>query len=337
MYFPNPFKFKGMQAKSSTSLRPGPRPNLAFWAFLLACLLWMSPWRRRVVAENARRAGLVRVGFGGLRWLLLYHALRDLLGLFSASYPKQMVVAKRSAGHLADMRRGKCLFLTAHVHHFEAFAAFLAAEGVPLRAVARPMSRAWAQRWLVRLRELIGNPVIWSARPQKRPRGAREAGQTPESTRAQLSDKTAEPLRKISAPAIWLREALRHVQTGGCLALLWDQRPPGNAGVTGAFFGEAVICDPLPGWLMGHLGPDLAIYAGYLQPDGKVRLLCLHTPDGSREIEARKTELEGRVLARYHRWLEAVTRRHPGYAYWMLHRRFGATIITPGITCEEQS
>lgn len=313
MYFPNPFKFKGMQAKSSTSLRPGPRPDLAFWAFLLACLLWMSPWRRRVVAENARRAG-----FGGLRWLLLFHALRDLLGLFSASYPRRMGVASRSESHLAAMRRGKCLFLTAHVHHFEAFASFLAAEGVPLRAVARPMSRPWAQGWLVRIRERIGNPVIWSARPQKR--GADGDGVAGERAgRVEVGV----PARKTPAPALWLREALRHVQTGGCLALLWDQRPPGNAGVTGAFFGEPVICDPLPGWLMDHLGPDLSIYAGYLRPDGKVRLLCLHAPDASRELKSSKRELERRVLARYHRWLEAVTRRHPGYAYWMLHRRFG--------------
>jgi lauroyl/myristoyl acyltransferase len=328
MYFPNPFKFKGMHPIRFASIRSGRRPDLAFWAFLLATLLWVLGWRRRVLAQNLRLAGLTPVAGAEreslgrflprvfdeviLRWFLLFNAARDLFSLLTASYPRPLIMAENATTQSAirEMRSGPSLFLAAHVHHFEAMGAFLVTQGVPLRGVARPMSRPWAQRWLIRLRERLGLPVIWSERPTH---GKSENG----------------PSEKRHGSSLWLRQAVRHVTTGGCLALLWDQRPPGNSSVTGAFFGKVVACDSLPALVMHRYGQNLPIYVGFMQPDGKVRLLCINPPQGSRDVAGNKKRvLENhaalqRVLVRYHRWLEAVTRKHTGYAYWLLHRRFG--------------
>jgi hypothetical protein len=310
------------------------RPDLAFWASILALVLVIFGWKRQVVGAN--RAQVVRYlrrhstdslpTLQASRWspnsdrvspftrplrlylALVYHAARDLLGLLTATYPRRLTAAPGSEGHLQAMRAGPCLFLTAHVHHFEALGSFLKSEGVPLLAIARPMSRPFAQRWLMRLRERIDLPVLFS------PRGQTGSGR--DSTSA------------------FLRATLRHTRSGGCLALLWDQNPPGNAYVTSTFFGAPVRCDSLPLFVLEHC-PELPVYAGYLQPDGHVRLTLLlggYRPGRARRFAGLGAETAappaGRatpassLLARYHRWLMAVTVKHPSYAYWLLHRRF---------------
>jgi lauroyl/myristoyl acyltransferase len=295
-------------------LRQGKRPVLAFWALLIALVLALFGWKRQVVRAN--RAQVVTYLRSrswsqrptGLYFALLYHAARDLLGLLTASYPRPLVAAPGSERHLQAMRTGPCLFLTAHVHHFEALGSFLKAKGVPLLAIARPMSRLFAQHWLTRLRQRIDLPVLFSPR-----------GKTPSG--------------RESTPT-FLRTTLRHTRSGGCLALLWDQTPPGNAYVTSTFFGAPVRCDSLPLFVLKHC-PELPVYAGYLQPDGHVRLTLLfsgYRPGRARPFAGPGAETAappaGRatpassLLARYHRWLMAVTMKHPSYAYWLLHRRF---------------
>jgi len=310
MYFPNPFKFKGMQPKA---LRTGPRPVLAWWAFLLATLLWAFRWKSGVLAGNLQKTGRFSRSLGpAFHWHLLYHAARDLLSFLTLTYPKTIYLARGSANALTAMQSGPCLFLTAHLHHFEALGAYLSAQGVPLIAVARPMSRPFAQAWLARLRQRMGLRILWSERP-KRPSASVET--------------IRRPLAKKPASSLWLREGLHHLDRGGCLAMLWDQKPPSAHGVPGRFFGQPVLCDPLPLFVLRRR--ELPVFAGLLAPNGEVRLIRIDGKAAASRAERLEKTLSGgqpqagdRLLARYHRWLEAVSRNYPRHAYWLLHRRF---------------
>lgn len=127
--------------------------------------------------------------------------------------------------------------------------------------------------------------------------------------------------------------------------MLWDQKPR-HSGVSAAFFGESVSCDPLPAFVLEALlsqtepapgerpeaGPNFAvpIYAGFLQPSGEVRLTLVRSdglsrmePTDKRNREEARAKRAQEIARPYHRWLEAVTLRFPCYAYWLLHRRFG--------------
>ncbi len=370
MYFPNPFKFKGMQASGAPLLRSGPRPDLAFWAGVIALFLLISGWRRQVVRANFRavKAAMQKhfsiSGFNrpralgsklanlGLYPILLYRAARDLVGFLTASYPKALRIAPGSERVLAAMRQGPCLFLTGHVHHFEALGAFLNAQGVPLKAIARPMSRPWAQSWLTRLRERIGLPVIWSQRPSRAAKRL-ATGQAKRLAKGQAKQLAQCPLREIAAEVgqshlsqsgkdlvqgslgsqstevspFWMREAVRHVQQGGCLAMLWDQKPRTDSGWHADFFANKVICDPLPGFVLSALakrqGEAIPVFAGFLQPSGEVRLTVLQRAESSRKEPSDTEKSRDGLAKRYHRWLEGVTLRFPCHAYWLLHRRFG--------------
>lgn len=278
------------------ALRQEKRPDLAFYAAIITLVLALCGWKWATVqAHRARIRGYLSLrGLGHTAWkspirlyvTLVYHAARDLMGFFAAAYPHRITLAPGSESHLQAMRDGPSLFLTAHVHHFEALGSCLKAEGVPLLAIARPMSRARAQRLLIRLRERIGLPVLFSPRSQ------------------------------AASTVGFLRQTLRHVKSGGCLAMLWDQNPPGHAQVTSTFFAMPVRCDSLPVFLHEQ-NPTMPVYAGYLQPNGQMRLTLL--------FRGRQKPATQKILRRYHRWLMAVTTKHPGYAYWLLHRRFKTT------------
>lgn len=178
----------------------------------------------------------------------------------------------RAAEHRIVMRRGPSLLLTAHFHNWEFLGAALRREGVPLLAASLPFKNPWAERFLLGLRRRLDLPTVSDAVP---------------------------------------RAALRHLQQGGCFALLWDQHAPGSDCV-GEFFGQTVLLNPLPVFLLRH--HPCPVRFGVLLPDGGLRLLTL--------IDHFDGDWESKLTRRYHRVLEVLARRHPEYWYGFFHARF---------------
>jgi lauroyl/myristoyl acyltransferase len=111
------------------------------------------------------------------------------------------------------------------------------------------------------------------------------------------------------------RQALRHLDQGGCFALLWDQRVSRST-LKSPLFGIPLRMDPLPPFLIRHR--DCPVWFGAILPDGTFRLLLLHPGAGPLPT----SDPTGRIARRYHRVLELLIRRHPTWWYGLAHRRF---------------
>jgi KDO2-lipid IV(A) lauroyltransferase len=179
------------------------------------------------------------------------------------------------------MISGPSLLLTAHFHNWEILGGALRRLGVPLLASAKPLRNARADFLLRRLRQRLGLPVTSSG---------------------------------------WPRAALRHLDSGGCFALLWDQHSP-DSDSAGRFFGRPVLLNPLPVFLLRHRA--CPVYFGVLLPGGTLRLVPL-----LREIGG---DWEQRLARRYHRVLETLIRRHPHHWYGFFHARFKNLGPYPGL------
>lgn len=114
------------------------------------------------------------------------------------------------------------------------------------------------------------------------------------------------------------RAALRHLRAGGCFGLLWDQHAPGSP-YSGNLFDVPAALDPLPFFLLER--EPCPVFFGVLLPGGESRLIPLL---------ARFDDGRARLERRYHRVLETLIRRHPGYWYGFLHARFKILGPYPG-------
>jgi hypothetical protein len=204
-----------------------------------------------------------------------FHLARDLLSLIVPGALPQTRLHPRSGGSLDILRGGPSLLLTAHFGNWEAQAAAWGRHGVPLLGAARPLKGAAPRSLLAKLRARHGIHVIASAVP---------------------------------------RAALRHLDSGGCFGLLWDQHAPDSVR-SGTFFGVPVSLNPLPCFLLArHPCP---VVFGVLLPGGTLRLVPL--------LDARRIGVAGwedRLARRYHRVLETLIRRHPTRWHGVLHARF---------------
>ena len=128
--------------------------------------------------------------------------------------------------------------------------------------------------------------------------------------------------RRINVPTVSEnvpRAALRHLQEEGCFALLWDQHSP-DSEYQGRFFGLPVNMNPLPLFLLSHR--PCPAYFGIILPNGRLRLVML--------LKRFDGNWQQRLTQRYHRVLETLIRKHPGYWYGFLHARFKHSATYPG-------
>lgn len=204
------------------------------------------------------------------------HAASDLLRFFHAAYGRPIQIRLQDQDKLKKLKAGSGLFLTAHFHNWELMGGWLVRQKVPLLSAARPMSQTWAQSCLAFFR-------------------------------SRMSSRTVE----ADIP----RQALRHLDQGGCFALLWDQRVS-RSPLKSRLFGIPLRMDPLPPFLIRHRG--CAVWFGLILPGGTFRLLLLSSGAGSLPY----SDSTDRIAHRYHRVLELLIRRHPTWWYGMAHRRF---------------
>lgn len=257
-------------------------------ALLGATLFALSGMRRRIIRRNFALTGLPVPRY--FRFKLGFNLARALFTLvLPGALPRLLFHVRlhpRSRPALDTLRGGRSLLLTAHIGNWEAQAAAWGRHGVPLLGAARPLKGAASRSFLAKLRARHGIPVVTSAVP---------------------------------------RAALRHLRSGGCFGLLWDQHAP-DAVRMGTFFGKPVSLNPLPGFLLARV--PAPVFFGVLLPDGTLRLVPLLA---ARQIGGAGWEAREEILARrYHRVLETLIRRHPTHWHGVLHARFKTLGAYPG-------
>lgn len=199
----------------------------------------------------------------------------DLLQFFHGRYAGELRMRSRDEKKWRRLGTGPGLFLTAHFHNWELLGAWMTRQGIPLLSGARPLANAWSQALLIRLRRRLRMKVVFQNLP---------------------------------------RSALRHLQSGQCFALLWDQRVE-RSNTRAPLFGHNLLLDPLPEFLDRHASAPA--YFGVLLPDGTLRVLQLLGSMSSPSPSSNRT-----LARRYHRVLELLVRTHPSSWYGLAHGRF---------------
>lgn len=207
----------------------------------------------------------------GFSGRLAFCAVRDLAALLIGKTASP-TLSPRSKTHLEAMKKGPCLLLTAHFHNWEFFGSGLEQQGLSLLAAALPLKSDRSEQLLQKLRRRIGVTTVSREVP---------------------------------------RNAIRHLQQGGCFGLLWDQHSPGSSH-SGFFFGLPVSMNPLPFFLLNQ--NPCGVYFGILLPNNEIRLVQL--------MSRFEEDWEHRLIRRYHRMLEMLIRQHPEYWYGFFHARF---------------
>jgi lauroyl/myristoyl acyltransferase len=206
---------------------------------------------------------------------------RDFLDTLSSKPYPAIHVRPKDQFKFRILQSQASLFLTGHFHNWEALAAWMGQQGVPLLGAARPLQSPLFNSLLSRLRKKSGVSVV---------------------------------THNI------LPRALSHLHSGRCFGILWDQYSKLHRHST-LLFGIPAAMDPLPEVLVRRCRP--AVMAGFLLPDGMLRLVSL-LPSG--------TALPDPALLsrRYHRVLETVVRAYPTHWYGLCHARFKDTVSYPG-------
>lgn len=178
----------------------------------LVSTLIIIGWKRSTLLANAHVCGLPSgIGFR-IRFYL--NAALDLLRFLHGQYGSPILTRSRDAAKIERLRTGPSLLLTAHFHNWELMGGWLVRQGVPLLSAARPMVHGYSQRLLVRLRDRLGQRVLFDSAP---------------------------------------RRALRHLQSGGCFGFIWDQRVPASK-TRAPLFSRTLAMDPLPRFLIRNSG-----------------------------------------------------------------------------------
>ncbi len=162
---------------------------------------------------------------------------------------------------------GGAVFTSAHIGNWEFCGAAMALVGYPLTSVARPLDNPFLDRWVVRLREHLGQEIIFKE-------GAS-------------------------------REMLRVIRRGGYLAVLVDQSA-GRHGIPVPFFGRPASTTPAPAALALRRGvPLVPVWSKRLPGVGRFRVSIerpLAAPAGG-DREAAVRELTAALTARVEAWI----------------------------------
>jgi hypothetical protein len=234
--------------------------------------LVLIQWKKNRVQTNLKLLRLP-VTFG-FRLRFYAHAAMDALKVLHANYGQPIHSRPRDQLKLNRLRLGPALFLSAHFHNWELMGSWLCVEkNIPLLSVALPFKQPISQFFLKILRRRLRVPII-------------------------DTDIT--------------RLALRHLQAGRCLGMLWDQSPQ-QSRVSVPLFSYSVKVDPLPGFLAEK--SRAPVFVGALLPGGLFRIVQIaHAPCYGWSPE--------KLACRYHRILEILVRAYPDYWYGLAHRRF---------------
>jgi lauroyl/myristoyl acyltransferase len=234
--------------------------------------LFLFGWKKAIVDANLSQLGLPQPVT--FRIHFYHHLLLDLLKLLHGNYGRAIRVRAGDQHKLVRLKSGSSLFLSAHFHNWELMGSWLSNTlHIPLLSVALPFKNPTSSFLLRKLRNRLRIQVI-------------------------DSDIT--------------RSALRHIQSGNCLGMIWDQYPS-RGDLTALFFFIPLRVDPLPGFLAEK--SFAPVFFGVLLPGGQFRLVQIFHP--------KTTSITPSILARrYHRVLEILVRAYPHYWYGLAHRRF---------------
>jgi len=249
-------------------------------------LLWAaSPMRRRVVDENLRiafgtsldahaRRRIGRASCRGLARVVAEVAAAEQLVAAGGSNPGTLHFLGSWDDLEAELRAGRgAIIVTAHLGNWELGAFAVRSRGIRLRAMARPLSNAVLEAWL------------------ERRRGGAE---------------------RLIPKAGGLKDALRTLAGGGCVALLADQNA-GRHGLFVPFFGLDASTYPTPAALAVRLGAPLFLGVCLRRPRSEGFDVHLERLPVGAEVAP--------VLLDLNRRLEGWIRRAPEQYNW-IHRRW---------------
>jgi hypothetical protein len=210
--------------------------------------------------------------FSFLFWLY-FNICRDFVGFLHRIHAHPIFLSGKDQSKLERLKVRGSILVSAHFHNWEAMGGWLVHDGVKLLTSERPFNNQWARTFLARLRKSHGILTISKNVP---------------------------------------RLALRHIRSGACFAVIWDQYSP-VAREWAPFFKIPVAMDPLPAFLAKH--SQAPIFMSALLPNGRLRLFQLQA--------AQSAPVDGSRLAKkYHRILERLIRANPSYWYGFTHARF---------------
>ncbi len=269
-------------------LGPVPASDLGGW---LACLLGPHLRASRIADDNLRRA---LPGLGTAERGRIIRAVWDNLGRTSAELPHLASFERTSAGpgweiegeaHIAALKAAstQALFFSGHFGNWEMILPIAAQLGLPVAGFYRASSNAGVDRIIQKMRQKALGPRI-----SMFAKGARGA-----------------------------RSALMHLQQGGSLGLLVDQKM--NDGIAVPFLGrDAMTAPALAQFALRFDAPVIPVRVLRLGP-GRFRMICdpplIVTRSGDRTTDIYAISLA--VNATLERWIEA----DPGSWLW-LHCRW---------------
>lgn len=207
---------------------------------------------------------------------LYFNISRDFVRFLHGKHHRLIFLARKDRNTLERLKTNGSILVAAHFHNWEMMGGWLVESNVNLLTSERPFKSRWAEAILKRLRKSHGISTVSEHIP---------------------------------------RSALKHIRSGSCFAVIWDQYSP-HAKERVSLFGVPAAMDPLPAFLAQHC--QAPVFMAVLLPSGRLRLFQLQA--------ALSGPVDGARLARkYHRVLEGLIRRYPSYWYGFTHGRFKET------------
>ncbi len=312
-----------------------------FLALPLAALLFAFQWKKKTILHNIgvmnqhTKTKIFSPRFlpnlpipspppipksSAFLWRFYKNLTLDFLQLIHGQYLWPIQIRSQDQKKISLLKTQPSLLLAAHFHNWEWMGSWLRTnQDIDLLSAALPLQSKFSQSFLIKLRSLLNNPVLFENIP---------------------------------------KQALAHISKGKCFGIIWDQNPrfvPSHNLPTqnlalqniptqnplcqkyplSPFFGIPVPMKPLPNFLLKNFSsaepdpsthpeaiPALTIFFGVLLPQGKFRIFQILSSNSNRIRNPNSIPNPKKLARRYHRILEILIRQYPDFYYGLAHRRF---------------